>query len=152
MLSLLAFGGSATSAEAAADVVGPYEGVFRGTAYGDSASRAPLELELMHRGNQVTGTVSIGEGLYVDGGLCGAVNVPAIAQPIAGETLLKDARRLEANPVFDLGNFDLKVDFESTVSDSGDAISARVKLDLPWFCGRDPVLTATVHRDQSAMD
>ena len=101
----------------------------------------------MQRGNEVTFMVSICEGLYVDGGLCGAVEVPAIAQPFAGETMLKDERRMEANPVFDLGSFDLKVDFESTVSASGDAISARVKLDLPWFCGRDPALRATLYRD-----
>jgi hypothetical protein len=146
-LSLLTFGASAPPAEAASAIAGPYEGTFRGAAYGDQGSRARLELELVHRDSEVTGTVSIGEGLHVDGGFCGAVDIPALSQSIAGETLRTDARRLEANPVFEVGGMDLKVDFESNVSLTGDVISARVKIDLPWFCGRDPVLTARLYRN-----
>jgi hypothetical protein len=147
LLSLLTFGASAPPAEAASGVTGPYEGTFRGAAYGDKGSSARLELELLHRGSNVTGTVSIGDGLHVDGGLCGAVDIPALSQSIAGETLGTDAHRMEANPVFEVGGLDLKVDFESNVSLTGNVISARVKIDLPWFCGRDPMLTARLYRN-----
>jgi hypothetical protein len=33
--------------------VGPYEGTFTGYAYGDRSSKAPILLDLTHRGNQV---------------------------------------------------------------------------------------------------
>ena len=50
--------------------VGPYEGTFEGYAYGDRSSKAPIMLDLTHRGDQVEGMVSIGEGLVVSGGFC----------------------------------------------------------------------------------
>ncbi|NIV40586.1 MAG: hypothetical protein GWN58_67670, partial [Anaerolineae bacterium] len=77
--------------------VGPYEGSFGGIAYGDEGSRAPLALELTHRGSQVEGTVSISEGLYVDAGLCGSFELPAIDASIDGQTLERNPRRLEAS-------------------------------------------------------
>ena len=52
-----------------------------------------------------------------------------------------------ANPTFDVGGFDLAVDFESNISADDDVITAEAAVDLPWFCGRDPALTATLHRD-----
>jgi hypothetical protein len=69
------------------ETVGPYEGSFQGVAYGDNGSRAPLSLDLTHRGNVVEGRVSLGEGLYVDGGFCGQVHVPATTQYVEGQTV-----------------------------------------------------------------
>ena len=128
-------------------VVGPYEGNFSGIVYGDKNSRAPLALELTHQGSQVEGAVSIGEGLYVDAGLCGSFDLPAIDASIEGQTMDGDSRRLEASPTFDAGAFELTVDFESEVSASGRVILTRAKVDLPWFCGQDPVLTGILLRD-----
>jgi hypothetical protein len=127
--------------------VGPYEGAFEGVAYGDRGSRAPLSLDLTHRGNEVEGMVQLGEGLYVNGGWCGAVDVPATTQYVEGQTVRGDPRRLVVNPTFDVGGFDLEVDFESRVSASGEVITARAKIDLPWFCGRDPAVRATLYKD-----
>ena len=132
--------------EVATGVVGPYEGAFQGVAYAGEGSRAPLALELTHRGNQVEGTVFLGEGLYVDGGMCGAVNVPATALAIGGQTVLGDPERLVTRPTFDLGDFEIAVDFESILSADGKVIVAEATIDLPWFCGRDPVFTGTLHR------
>jgi len=129
--------------------VGPYEGNFSGIAYGEKGSRAPLALELTHQGSQVEGAVSIGEGLYVDAGLCGSFDLPAIDASIEGQTLDGDPRRLEASPTFDAGAFKLTVDFESEVSASGNIIFTRASVELPWFCGKDPVLKGILQRDSS---
>jgi hypothetical protein len=127
--------------------VGPYEGTFEGITYGDQGSHAPLSLDLTHRGDEVEGMVRLGEGLYVNGGWCGAVDVPATTQYVEGQTVRGDPRRLMVNPTFDIGGLDLEVGFESKVSADGEVITARAKVDLPWFCGRDPVLRATLYKD-----
>ena len=111
----------------AAEKVGLYEGTFRGVAYGDRGSRAPLELELTHRGDQVAGTVFLGEGLHVNGGFCGAVDLPALAQRVEGETLSRNPGRLMVSPTFDVGGFDLNIDFESDVSADSQVITAKAK-------------------------
>jgi hypothetical protein len=107
----------------------------------------PLALKLTHRGDQVEGDISLGKGLYVDGGACGKVNVPAVTQHLKGQTVRADAKRLVATPVFNVGGIDLTVAFESSISADGKTISANAKFDLPWFCGRDPQLTATMYRN-----
>lgn len=147
ILSVLAIGATAApGVAAAAEKIGPYEGTFQGYAYGDQGTRAPLMLDLTHRDGQVEGKVSMGQGLYIDAGVCGKANIPATAQYVQGQTTRWNPKRLEVNPAFDLGGFKLVVDFESSLSASGDVITADAKVDLPWFCGRDPVLKATLHR------
>jgi hypothetical protein len=132
---------------AATGRVGPYEGKFEGVAFADRSSNAPIMLDLTHRGNQVEGLVYIGEGMVVSGGFCGTVSVPATAQYVEGQTVGWNPNRLVVKPTFDLGGFELKVDFESNVSADGEVITAKAEIDLPWFCGRDPVLTSTLYRD-----
>jgi hypothetical protein len=146
VLSTAAAGAYAAPLAPATSKAAPYEGSFQGSVYGDGQSRAPLALDLTQRGNLVTGKVSLGEGLFVDGGFCGAVNVPATEQYAEGQTVRGNPRRLVVSPVFDVDGFDLAVDFESTVSLSGNMITAKAKVDLPWFCGRDPQLIGIVYR------
>jgi len=148
LLILLTTGATVFAApgEAATGKAGPYEGLFEGLVYGDRGSSAPITLDLTHRGSQVEGRVSLGEGLYVSGGFCGTVNLPAISQHVEGQTARWNPKRLVVSPTFDLGDFDITVDFESNVSAGGEVITARAKIDLPWFCGRDPVLTSTLNR------
>ena len=147
MLSLLAAPVKAAPEVVSTEKVGPYEGTFQGIVYGDEASKAPLTMDLTHRGNQVEGQVSLGEGLYVDAGWCGAVTIPATAQYVEGQTVRWNPKRLVTNPTFDVGGFQLTVDFESNVSADGNTITAKAKVDLPWLCGRDPVLIGTAYRD-----
>lgn len=147
MLLVVTAGAYAAPGQAATGKVGPYEGRFQGTAYGDENSYAPLALELTHRGSQVEGRLFLDEGLYVDGGFCGTVSLPATVQPVKGQAVRWNPNRLVASPTFDVGGFELAVDFESTVSTDGDLLVAKAKVDLPWFCGRDPALTATLHRE-----
>jgi hypothetical protein len=147
ILATMGIGVSAAPEVDTAGALGPYEGSFRGVAYGDGGTSALLTLDLTHRGNLVKGDVFLSEGLYVNGGFCGTVFVPATAQLIEGQTVVGNPGRLVANPTFDVGGFDLAVDFESNVSASGNVITAEAAVDLPWFCGRDPVFTATLYRD-----
>lgn len=150
VLAILSVGGAgiyAAPAVAPTDNGGPYEGAFSGVAYGDGDSSAPLALELTHRGRQVEGSLVLGEELYVSGGWCGAVNVPSFAQEIEGRTAFGNPQRLVASPSFDTGGFKMTIDFESNLSADGDVIMAEAEIDLPWFCGRDPVLTSVLYRD-----
>lgn len=126
--------------------VGPYEGTFHGTVYGDNGSSAPLTLALTHRDDIVSGNMYIGFGLYVKGGVCGGANVPAASQYASGKTVHNNAQRLVAGSKVDVGRFDINVKLQSDVSADGDTIDATAKLDLPWLCGRDPVLNATLYR------
>jgi hypothetical protein len=146
-LATAGFGVEAASAPGTTEKAGPYEGIFKGSAYGDVGSRAPLNLDLTHRGREVKGEVSLGEGLYVDGGLCGKVHVPATKEVVEGQTVLTNPKRLVVTPTFNVGGFDLAVNFESDISADGEVIVARAKVDLPWFCGRDPVLAGVLYRD-----
>ena len=128
-------------------VVGPYEGTFQGVARTERNSRALLALDLTHRGDRVQGTVYLGKGLHVDAGWCGSVDLPALSAKIAAQTVPGNPRRLLANPTFDASGFELTIDFESNLMGDGDVISAKATVDVPWFCGRDPVLTSTLYRD-----
>jgi hypothetical protein len=132
--------------EAKMDQVGPYDGTFHGIVYGDKGSRAPLTLDLTHYGDKVQGNLSLGSGLYVKGGVCGGAYVPSSVQYASGRTVQNDPSRLLANTRVDVGRFDITLKLDSKVSADGDVIKAKAKLDLPWFCGRDPELDATFSR------
>lgn len=147
MLSLLAIPVNAAPEIVSTEKAGPYEGTFHGIVSGDEASKSRLTMDLTHRGNQVEGQVSLGEGLYVDAGWCGAVNIPATTLYVEGQTVRWNPKRLVTSPTLDVDGFQLTVDFESNVSADGDTITAKAKVDLPWLCGRDPVLTGTAYKD-----
>ena len=147
ILAIAATGAYAVPEMVTTGVVGPYEGTFQGMVRTERNSRAPLALDLTHRGNQVQGIVYLGEGLHVDAGWCGSVDLPALSAKVGAETVPGDARRLVANPTFDAGGFDLTVDFESVLLGDGDVIQAEARVDVPWFCGRDPVLSGTLYRN-----
>jgi hypothetical protein len=129
--------------------VGPYEGTFTGYAYGNRGSRAPITLELTHRGDTVSGVVELGQGLFIDGGICGGAYVPTSQQPVTGNTVTSDPTRLEAKTGFKINNLQISVDFSSQVSPDGKTVMATAKIDLPWLCGRDPTITGTVSRDST---
>lgn len=140
ILSVLTVTAFAAPGEATMSKVGPFEGTFHGTVYGDNGTSAPLTLELTHRGDQVSGNLYLGSGLYVKGGICGGANVPATAQYASGKTVNNNPSRLVASTKVGVGRFDITVKLQSAVSADGDMINATAKLDLPWICGRDPVL------------
>jgi hypothetical protein len=128
--------------------VGPYEGIFYGYVYGDEGSRAPMALGLTHRGDIVSGKVYLGEGLYVDGGVCGGVNVPKVLQSASGKSESEDPNRMHASTSFKVSNFQITANLISRLSADGESLTAEAEIDLPWLCGRDPLLTGKLSRYQ----
>lgn len=149
LVLVAATGGAALAAPArtpATSKAGPYEGRFQGTVISENGSSAPLSVALTHRGNTVAGVASIGEGLEVQAGFCGAASVPSRMEHISGQTQTGQPRRLEATSAFTVKGVPITVRFRSDVSVDGKAIQGTTTLDLPWFCGADPVLTGTLHK------
>jgi hypothetical protein len=129
---------------AATGKIGPYEGVFQGTIYAPDGSEAPMSLDLTHRGNVVEGTVFLGNGLTIDAGMCGQAAIPASTVEATGTTSLTNPQKLSTSSVFDVSGITVKVLLDSAVQ--GDTLTAQAKVDLPWLCGNDPVLTGTLQR------
>lgn len=130
--------------ETAVSKAGPYEGVFHGTVYAPDGSSANMSLDMTHRNGIVEGTVFLGEGLTIDAGLCGAAAIPASSVVASGKTSATNPKNLAATSVFDVSGITVKVNLNSQIS--GDELGATAKIDLPWLCGSDPVLTGTLHR------
>jgi len=137
---------SAAPPEAKAKNPGPFDGSFNGMVHADKNTKAPLSLVLTHKGNQVEGNLFLGEGLYVDGGMCGSGYIPASTQFAAGKTSAKNPRQLSATSTFKVNGVNVKVILDSEVSANGKQIDAKAKIDLPWFCGGDPVLDGTLYQ------
>jgi hypothetical protein len=125
---------------------GPFEGVFTGMVSGDKKSQAPITLTLAQRGEEIQGSVVLGEGLYVDGGMCYAGELPATEQSMVTKIKSDDPRRLETRLLFNVSNVQIAVDLESELSADGQELAVITSIDLPWFCGRDPVLKGELVR------
>ena len=124
----------------------PYEGIFYGTIKGDRDSQAPMVLALKQRGEQISGTIYLGEGLFVDGGVCGKAQVPATQQSASGINQSSDPNRLQAKTSFNISGFQLDASLNSRLSADGNTLTATAKADLPWFCGNDPTLDINLQR------
>lgn len=139
---------SSTSSTMDSPDIGPFEGVFSGVLYGDNNSRAPIALQMTHRDGVVNGRLYLGEGLYVDAGMCGKTQIPSMVQSASGRTLINNPNKLAMNTSFDISGFDIGVNLTSTVSADGNTLNAATSIDLPWICGRDPSYSGTLYRIQ----
>jgi hypothetical protein len=139
---------SASAAPDAAKVkkTGPFEGTFTGKVKADNGTSTELSLDLTHRGDEVKGFVVIGEGLYIDAGFCGKGYVPAGTQFARGETSSKNPSHLAAESQFKVSGLKVKIKLDGDVSSDGDEINATAKIDLPWLCGGDPVISGTLYK------
>ena len=155
MISLILAAGAlfavSLSAGAAPDAAknkksGPFEGNFVGKVIADNGTSTELSLDLTHRGDEVKGFVVIGEGLYIDAGFCGKGYVPAGTQFARGETSWKNPSHLSAESQFKVSGLKVKIKLDGDVSDDGDEINATAKIDLPWLCGGDPVISGTLYK------
>ena len=126
---------------------GPYQGIFSGSVRGDRDSQAPITLDLIQRGEDISGTVSIGEGLFIDGGMCGAVAVPPVEQAVTGRAVKGHPDQLDMELTFKVSNLKIVVNLESQISPDGRNIEAEARIDLPWLCGRDPVIRGELERE-----
>jgi hypothetical protein len=123
---------------------GPYNGIFFGWIYGDRDSKAPIALKLHHIGQEVTGRLYLGEGLYIDGGRCGSAAVPPTSVVASGTTDPMDPNALSATSTVDIGGFSVNIGLESMLED--ETIQATAQADLPWICGTDPQVFAELNR------
>ena len=127
---------------------GPYEGVFFGLVYGDNNSRALMALQMTDRNGVVEGKVYLGDGLYVDAGMCGQNEIPSMLQYASGKTNPNDPNELTVQTMVNVSGFDIGVNLNSTVSEDGKTLTAEASIDLPWICGSDPSFTGTLERLQ----
>lgn len=125
---------------------GLFAGTFEGVLRGDDGSTAPIALELTQDGRAVTGEIAVGRGLLIDGGNCGAATVPAATQTATGQTTARNPRHLEASVDFKVQGIAVTIDLTGDLSRDGETLSAEAKIDLPWLCGRDPVVTGELSR------
>jgi hypothetical protein len=144
IVATMSVSGVNAAAEKKAANAGPYEGVFHGTVYAPDGSKAPMSLDLTHRNNIVQGTVFLGDGLNIDAGLCGAGTIPASSITAAGKTSAANPKKLSATSTFEVSGVPVDVLLNSQVQ--GDTVKATAKIDLPWLCGSDPVITGTLQR------
>lgn len=134
----------ASAAPLEAGKIGPYHGTFNGTVYAADGSSAAMTLVMTHRDSAVDGTVFIGDGLSINAGMCGSTTIPASSLNASGATVPGNPNRLKASSTFDVSGIDVTVHLDSQVS--GDQLSAKATIDLPFFCGGDQVLTGTLLR------
>ena len=125
---------------------GPYEGKFQGQIWSDNGTSAPLSVNLTHRGDTVAGTASLGGGIVVETRFCGAATIPAATRWLSGYTQAGNPEHLEATSSFTAEGIPFTVRFSSDAAADGTTIHGAATIDLPWFCGGDPVLTGTLHK------
>src|SRR3954462_15501956 len=150
LVALALFASTAASTLAApaqaTSKTGPYEGRFQGTVSSQDGSSAPLSVTLTHRGNTVTGVASLGEGLEVQTAYCGSANLPSRTERLSGKTQPGQPRHLEATSKFTIEGLPITVRFKSDISADGKKVQGTTTIDVPWFCGADPVLNGTLHK------
>jgi hypothetical protein len=138
--------GARTAATGASDLAGPFEGTFEGTALGSGGTTAPLTLALTQRGTEVSGTVSLGEGLYVATAACGGAPVPAGTVQGSGQTPPDDLRHVRVQTSLRVQGVAVPVSLAGDLSPDGQTITAVAALDVPAFCGPDPEIPSTLQR------
>lgn len=141
-LGLAAGAGAAPSTAKA----GPFEGSFAGTVQAPNGSSAPLTVEATHRGATVAGVATLGDGLVVTAGWCGSAAVPASSMELDGATTPGKPRRLEATRDFDAGGLTVTARFVGEAAPDGKSIDGTLTVDVPAFCGPDPVITGSLAR------
>ena len=125
---------------------GGFNGVFSGTLSGDNGSTAPATLSLTQTGLSVSGRLSIGEGLVIDGGSCGAQAVPPLEQNAAGTVDPANPNHLQTTGSIPVAGFTIGVTLTADLAADGQTLVARADLDLPFLCGRDPAISGTFAR------
>jgi hypothetical protein len=151
-LVVLARPGPAVPAAAAPDSAPPateahsFDGTFAGVARGADGSQAPLTLSMAQQGPAVDGTVTIGDGVYVKTPYCGGATIPAGTVSSSGQVDPQNPNRVTATAAFDVYGFPITIAAQGDLSDDGQSLAVRTKVDAPAFCGPIPVLEGTLQR------
>lgn len=135
--TLPAVGGSGSAA---------FNGRFAGTLTSDDGSTAPVSLNLTQTGSTVAGDIAIGDGLTIDGGNCGAQAIPAGGRAVTGQTDPSNPNHIEVTAGYDVQGIAITAKLTADLSADGNAITGRIDLDLPFFCGSDPVIDGALVR------
>lgn len=123
-----------------------FTGNFAGTLFGSAGSSAPITLEMTQTGNDVTGIMSIGPGLVVEGGNCGSQEVPPGTQSANGRVDPSNPNHLDASAVFQVQGLTISIMLVADMSADGQTMTTQALIDLPFICGPDPVLNGTFTR------
>lgn len=119
---------------------GSFSGTFEGYLDGDNGSRAPVMLALVQEGNTVNGTISIADGLFLDGGNCGATAVPSGTQAASGMVDPANPSHLDADATVMVQGLSITIELDADLSGDGQTLTAQATIDLPLLCGRDPAI------------
>jgi hypothetical protein len=129
-----------------ADQAEPFTGTFEGAAYGTGGTSAPLALALAQRGTEVSGSATLGEGLYVTTARCGGAAVPAGTVEGRGQTQPDNPRHVSVQTAVRVQGIDVPVSLVGDLSPDGQTLTAAASLDVPAFCGPDPTVPGTLQR------
>lgn len=135
-----------SAAAAAATSGGLFTGSYAGILRGDDGSEAPVTLELTQAGRALTAEIAVGRGLLVDGGMCGVAAVPASVQSGAGRVPANTPRHLDATAEVEVEGIAVKLLLTGDLSRDGQTLTTAARIDLPWLCGQDPVITGELSR------
>jgi hypothetical protein len=127
----------------------PFQATYKGIVHGDKGTQAFLTLALSQVDDQISGTVYLGSGLYINAGRCGGGYLPAAVQSAEGEVNKYKPNLIEASTAFKVSGFKVAIDLEGLLSSDGDVLETEAKIDLPWLCGRDPIINGTLYKQQS---
>ena len=125
---------------------GLFTGTYEGILLGDDGSEAPVTLELTQAGRAVTAEIAVGRGLLVDGGVCGLAAVPAGTQSGAGRVSANAPRHLDATAEVEVEGIAVGLQLSGDLSRNGQTMTTEARIDLPWLCGRDPVISGELSR------
>jgi hypothetical protein len=148
-LALMTFFVASAQAESAFSTAtsgGLFTGTYEGILLGEDGSEAPVTLELTQAGRAVTAEIAVGRGLLVDGGVCGVATVPAGSQSGAGRVPTNSPRHLDATAEYVVQGINVGLTLSGDLSRDGQTLTTTARIDLPWLCGRDPVITGELTR------
>jgi len=124
----------------------PIKATYSGIIHGDKGSQAPLTLALTQEDDYISGTVYLGRGLYIDAGRCGGGYIPATVQSAEGESNKYKPNHIEASTTFKVSGIKVSIDLEGVLSSDGEVLETEAKIDIPWLCGRDPIIEGTLYK------
>lgn len=122
----------------------PFEGTFSGLVHGDRDSRATIKIEMNQDGKDINGILELGNGLYVDGGRCGAGFIPSTVQFAEGGV---NDRQIEVETAVKVAGIKVTIELEGKLSNDGKILEAEAKVDIPWLCGPDPVINMNLIKE-----
>ena len=137
---------AATPAPIGGGSAGSFNGDFAGTLTSDDGSTAPVSLNLIQTGNTVAGDISIGDGLTIDGGNCGAQAIPAGSRSVSGQTDPSNPNHIEVSAGYEVQGFTITAELIADLSPDGNSLNGQIGLSLPFLCGRNPTITGSLAR------